>query len=103
MRATCPTSSSPTRSTRRSGIFSNIAYSRRMRQMAVVMAILAALAVTRAQESSEARRKPLDFILDNYVRDGEVYYRALKTDRGRLDTYLGAIASVAADKLDRDE
>jgi len=28
----------------------------------------------------------LDQILDLYVRDGFVYYRALKIDRGKLDT-----------------
>jgi len=29
--------------------------------------------------------KPFDEILDVYVRDGYVYYRALKTERGKLD------------------
>ncbi|HVH27704.1 MAG TPA: DUF547 domain-containing protein [Vicinamibacterales bacterium] len=45
----------------------------------------------------------LDFILDTYVRDGYVYYRALKTDRRRLDSYLGQLAGVDANRLTKDE
>ncbi len=35
--------------------------------------------------------KPFDELLDLYVRDGLVYYNALKSDRGRLDGYLRAL------------
>jgi len=35
--------------------------------------------------------KPLDEILDLYVRDGLVYYRALKSERGKLDRYLASL------------
>jgi hypothetical protein len=48
-------------------------------------------------------RKTLDLILDTYVRDGFVYYRALKTERRQLDSYLAQLATVAPDKLSRDE
>jgi Protein of unknown function, DUF547 len=34
---------------------------------------------------------PLDRILDINVRDGQVYYRALKSDRGRLDRYIASL------------
>ncbi len=52
----------------------------------------------RAQESGEpARRKALDGILDAYVRDGFVYYRALKADHGKLDAYLAQVASASID------
>src|SRR5262245_61177637 len=44
-----------------------------------------------------------DFILDTYVRDGYVYYRALKADRRRLDAYVGQLAAVDAEKLPKDE
>jgi hypothetical protein len=35
--------------------------------------------------------KPLDEILDLYVRDGFVYYRALRSERGRLDRYAASL------------
>jgi len=54
------------------------------------------------QGADPARRKTLDTILDTYVRDGFVYYRALKAERGRLDGYVGQLASIEADTLPRD-
>jgi hypothetical protein len=38
-----------------------------------------------------ALHAPFDEVLDLYVRDGFVYYRALKADRGKLDRYLAAL------------
>src|SRR6185436_12315780 len=35
--------------------------------------------------------RPLDQILDVNVRDGLVYYRALRSDRGRLDRYAASL------------
>jgi hypothetical protein len=35
--------------------------------------------------------RPLDELLELYVRDGLVYYRALESDRRRLDTYIAAL------------
>ncbi len=35
--------------------------------------------------------RPLDAILEVYVRDGLVYYRALKSERGRLDRYAASL------------
>jgi hypothetical protein len=49
------------------------------------------VASPRAQES-DPKLTGIDFILDSYVRDGEVYYRALKSDRARLDTYIASLA-----------
>ena len=46
---------------------------------------------------------PLDLILDTYVRDGYVYYRALKIERRRLDEYVRQIASTDVDKQIRNE
>lgn len=72
---------------------------------AVVILLLACLIVVtpRAQESAAdaARRKTLDTILDLYVRDGFVYYRALKTERAKLDAYVNQLAE-SVDKLSRD-
>jgi hypothetical protein len=43
--------------------------------------------------------RPLDEILDLYVRDGLVYYFALKQERGKLDRYVQALGEVGADTL----
>jgi hypothetical protein len=40
---------------------------------------------------TELLHRPLDQILDTNVRDGLVYYRALKGDRGRLDRYVTSL------------
>ena len=50
-----------------------------------------------------ARRKTYDELLDLNVRDGLVYYRALKAERGRLDAYINALASATIDSSSRDE
>lgn len=41
--------------------------------------------------ATEALHRPLDQILDLNVRDGLVYYRALRADRGRLDRYTASL------------
>jgi hypothetical protein len=43
--------------------------------------------------------RPLDEILDLYVRDGLVYYLALKQERGKLDRYVQSLGEVSADTL----
>jgi len=45
--------------------------------------------------TSDVLHRPLDQILDLNVRDGLVYYRALRSDRGRLDRYAASL-NVAA-------
>lgn len=40
--------------------------------------------------------QPFDAILDLYVRDGLVYYRALKSERAGFDRYLAALAATSA-------
>jgi hypothetical protein len=66
---------------------------------------LGLVAAPYAQESpaEDVRRRNLDQILDLYVRDGEVYYRALKLERAKLDGYVSAIATESIDKRSRDE
>jgi hypothetical protein len=57
-----------------------------------------------AQDSvPAARRKAYDEILDANVRDGLVYYRALKAERGRLDGYVASIAGASVDSAPREE
>ena len=45
----------------------------------------------------EVLHRPLDQILDLNVRDGLVYYRALRAERGRLDRYAGSLNVPAAE------
>jgi P pilus assembly chaperone PapD len=54
----------------------------RLSRWACVVTALALCSISssRAQES-DPKLTGIDFILDAYVRDGEVYYRALKADR----------------------
>jgi hypothetical protein len=74
---------------------------RRARSCVVLLACLI-VAAPAAQESAEAARsKALDQLLDLYVRNGDVYYRAIKSERARLDGYLNLIAGASVDTLSR--
>lgn len=44
----------------------------------------------------DALHRPFDDILDMYVRDGLVYYRALRQERGRFDRYVATLDVPAA-------
>jgi hypothetical protein len=60
--------------------------------------------VTRAQDgAADTRRQRLDRILDENVRDGFVYYRALKSQRGTLDGYVASLANVRLDTASPQE
>lgn len=62
------------------------------------------LAVPSAQENpADPKRPAFDQVLDLYVRDGLVYYRALKQERLRLDVYVDQIAAVDVERLSRNE
>ena len=74
-----------------------------MRCAAGFLALLLSVVLidARAQEFTPAPgadplHRPLDQILDVYVRDGLVYYRALRSERGRLDRYVAALNVPAA-------
>lgn len=79
----------------------------RKTRLSLLSALVAALSffvlspAPRAQ--SDARQRTFDEILDLYVRDGEVYYRALKTERAKLDGYVNSLAGVVVDRLGREE
>jgi hypothetical protein len=75
-----------------------------MRRLVVWTLVLGfATAGAGAQDSTDAaRRGNLDQVLDLYVRDGLVYYRALKSDRRRLDGYLSGLASASVASAPRD-
>jgi Protein of unknown function, DUF547 len=74
-------------------------------RLSVVVAASMLVAAPHAQESlaDAARRKSFDQVLDLYVRGGDVYYRALKSDRGKLDGYVNQLATTTVDKRPRDE
>lgn len=71
------------------------------------MSIVVALCVIvspAAQDSGEAvRSKSLDQLLDLYVRGGDVYYRAIKSERAKLDSYVNQLATASVDKAPREE
>jgi hypothetical protein len=56
-----------------------------------------------ADPNTADKRRPLEQILDLYVRDGEVYYRALRSDRAKVDSYVNTIANASIDGLSREE
>jgi hypothetical protein len=75
-----------------------------LRSPVVVLLALWTVAAPAAQESmvETARRKTFDQILDLNVRDGFVYYRALKSERAKLDGYVNLLAA-PVDTLSREE
>lgn len=50
--------------------------------------------VQQPPSTAEAIHRPYDQMLDMYVRDGLVYYRAVRSDRARLDRYVAALGAV---------
>ena len=83
-----------------------------MRRITALGVASLALAVWLAAPPLRAQRPPasglhrsFDEILDLNVRDGEVYYRALKQARGALDRYVGSldVAGSAYEGWSRDE
>src|SRR3954465_3907328 len=67
-----------------------------MRRVVFTLALLLAGPAISAQQftpapGAELLHRPLDQILDVDVRDGLVYYRALKAERGRLDRYVASL------------
>lgn len=82
----------------------NIVSRRFLVALTVVAAALGAATSPRAQEGVVGSgRRLLDETLDLYVREGYVYYRALKSERWRLDRYIGNLPTVSADSLPREE
>jgi hypothetical protein len=70
--------------------------------IAIACACALLVAPPAARPSRAQERQALDAILDQYVRDGMVYYRALKTDRHKLDAYVNSIAETAVGEQARE-
>jgi hypothetical protein len=76
--------------------------------MRIAVAFILLLATTaapplRAGQADATRREKYDELLDQYVRDGFVYYRALKVDRRQLDAYVNSLANVSIDSAPRND
>src|SRR5437773_5303890 len=71
--------------------------------IALAMVCAAAPSIAQQNPAGAARRKTFDEFLDLYVRDGYVYYRALRSERSRFDAYVNSLAGVQIDALSRDE
>ena len=70
----------------------------------VLLALVLFASGPRAQDSgADARRARFDEILDMNVRDGYVYYRALKSERARLDGYIASLGNVQLDSASPQE
>ena len=70
--------------------------------LALGIAVLSAATPVLAQED-DARRRAFDQLLDVNVRDGLVYYRALRASRGALDGYITALGSASLVGRSREE
>jgi len=76
-----------------------------MRRAIFVLILPLLIAPVRGQESlgDAARRKTFDQLLDLYVRNGDVYYRALRSDRAKLDGYINLLGTASVAKASRQE
>ena len=73
-----------------------------MRVFLIAALALLTVAAPRAQQPTIVLG-PLDLILETYVRDGYVYYRALKAERRRLDSYVNSLANAEVEKRTKNE
>jgi hypothetical protein len=62
-----------------------------IRVAALVLGLGAAIAGQQPPSTAEPLHRPFDQILDLYVRDGYVYYRALRIERAALDRYVASL------------
>jgi hypothetical protein len=75
-----------------------------MRYPTLILAVVVLMSATSAFDGhtlaqaggADTLHKPLDQILDVDVRDGYVYYRALRSERARLDRYVASLNVPAA-------
>lgn len=74
-----------------------------MRILVVALLLLITAGLPVAQEpppvSVDPIHRPFDEILDLYVRDGLVYYYALRQERAKFDRYVLALGEVSADTV----
>jgi hypothetical protein len=69
--------------------------------LAAAMALLAGAGP--AAQSRDSARAAYDQVLEINVRDGLVYYRALKASRGPLDRYVASLAAAPVASMSRND
>jgi hypothetical protein len=62
-----------------------------LRREVGIACVLFCLGATGSLQSSREFHAPFDTLLDQYVRDGYVYYLALQKERGALDRYVASL------------
>jgi Protein of unknown function, DUF547 len=67
-----------------------------IRVSVLILTLVSASAAQQPPSTAEPLHRPFDQILDLYVRDGYVYYRALRTERARLDRYVASLNVTAS-------
>lgn len=76
-----------------------------MRLICSVLLLSMAVTLSAAQDPVpvvvDPLHKPFDEILDLYVRDGLVYYYALRQERTKFDRYVAALGEVGADTVSK--
>ncbi len=74
-----------------------------MKSSAIALIVALSVSASGAQPSPpvavDALHRPFDEILDLYVRDGLVYYFALRQERGKFDRYVQALGDVGAETI----
>ena len=74
-----------------------------MKFVATILVVMLSVTAARTQDPPlpvvDPIHRPFDAILDVNVRDGLVYYRALKSERGALDRYVQALADTGAETV----
>jgi hypothetical protein len=67
------------------------------------IALLVTASPLGAGQSDAGRRERYEQLLDDYVRDGFVYYRALKAERSKLDAFVESLAGASIDSASRND
>jgi Protein of unknown function, DUF547 len=67
-----------------------------MLRVVVVLLMASLVSAQQPPSTAEPLHRPFDQILDLYVRDGYVYYRALRTERAALDRYVASLNVTSA-------
>jgi hypothetical protein len=76
---------------------------RRILRLAPITRSLLAMIFAASALTTPRAQSVYDQILDLYVRDGFVYYRALKLERTKLDGYAASLASESIDAAPREQ
>jgi hypothetical protein len=68
-------------------------------KLAALVLLVALVAQPTTPVAVDPLHKPFDEILDLYVRDGLVYYFALRQERAKFDRYVQALGDVSAETI----